>query len=80
VDEVERVIDTWVRPLIEADGGSIEVVGVDDDVVTVRLTRACGGCPGAPMTRSGLIEPALTRALGRAIRVKLQRAANPESA
>ena len=74
-NEVEALISEVIRPLVEADGGAIELVAVDEDTVIVRLSQACGGCPGAPYTRSGLIEPVLRRGLGRDIRVKLQRAA-----
>ena len=74
-NEVEALISEVIRPLIEADGGAIELVAVDDETVIVRLSQACGGCPGAPYTRSGLIEPLLRKGLGRDVRVKLQRAA-----
>jgi len=41
-----------IRPLLQADGGDIELVGVDEQtgVVSVRLQGACKGCPGAAMT------------------------------
>lgn len=49
--EVQKVID-HIRPLLQADGGDIELVSVDDatGVVSVRLQGACRGCPGAAMT------------------------------
>jgi len=48
---VEDVIGR-IRPLLQADGGDIELVNVDTDsgVVSVRLQGACKGCPGAAMT------------------------------
>ncbi len=51
IDKVTEVIDE-VRPLLQADGGNIELVGVAEDtgVVSVRLQGACKGCPGAAMT------------------------------
>ncbi len=70
-DVVERAIDDLVRPVVEADGGRIELVEVAGDVITVHLSGACAGCPGAPYTRAGLIEPALAKALGAVVRVKL---------
>ena len=50
-DKVTAVIDE-VRPLLQADGGNIELVSVAEDtgVVSVRLQGACKGCPGAAMT------------------------------
>jgi Fe-S cluster biogenesis protein NfuA len=40
-----------VRPSLQADGGDVELVDVDEGgVVKVRLTGACGGCPMSQMT------------------------------
>ena len=50
----EEVVDR-IRPAIQADGGDIEVVGVDGADVYVRLTGRCIGCPSAERTlRDGL--------------------------
>jgi Fe-S cluster biogenesis protein NfuA len=48
---VQEVIDT-IRPLLQADGGDIELVSIDAEAgkVFVRLQGACKGCPGAAMT------------------------------
>jgi Fe-S cluster biogenesis protein NfuA len=50
-DKVQPVIEK-IRPLLQADGGDIELVGVDEPTgtVSVRLQGACKGCPGAAMT------------------------------
>ena len=50
-DKVQSVIDA-IRPLLQQDGGDIELVSVAEDtgVVSVRLQGACKGCPGAQMT------------------------------
>lgn len=49
-----------VRPALEADGGGVELVGVDEDgVVRVQLTGACGGCPMSQMTLKMGIEKVL---------------------
>ena len=48
--KVTEVIDS-IRPMLQNDGGDIELVGIDDDkTVRVRLPGACRGCPGAQMT------------------------------
>lgn len=39
-----------IRPSLQSDGGDVELVGVKDGVVSVRLTGACGGCPMSAMT------------------------------
>jgi Fe-S cluster biogenesis protein NfuA len=49
-ERIQRAIED-VRPSLQADGGDIELVAVDEDgTVKVRLTGACGGCPMATMT------------------------------
>ena len=50
-DRVQGVIDQ-IRPMLQADGGDIELVSAVEDtgVVSVRLQGACKGCPGAAMT------------------------------
>ena len=49
----EKVEDALkeVRPMLEADGGNVELVSATDDgKVTVKLTGACGHCPMSQMT------------------------------
>ena len=45
-----------IRPVLQADGGDVEYVGLEGDVVKVKLTGACGGCPMAQMTLKNGIE------------------------
>lgn len=56
-DCVEAVLDK-IRPSIQADGGNVELVNVDEEskVVTVRLTGACVGCPMSQLTLKAGIE------------------------
>lgn len=46
---VEPII-SQLRPYLQADGGDIELVGVEDAVVYVRLQGACCGCPSSIYT------------------------------
>ena len=49
-----------IRPQLQADGGDVELVDVDDEgVVFLRLQGACRGCPGAQMTLKMGIERVL---------------------
>jgi Fe-S cluster biogenesis protein NfuA len=46
---VEATLAT-IRPNLQADGGDVELVGIEGGVVKVRLQGACSGCPMAAMT------------------------------
>jgi len=48
-ERIKAILDE-IRPYIQADGGDIEFVGLEGNVVNVRLRGACSGCPGARMT------------------------------
>jgi len=39
-----------IRPSLQADGGDVELVGVSNGVVKLKLTGACVGCPMSTMT------------------------------
>jgi len=54
-EKVEAAL-AQVRPALLADGGDVQLVDVNEGVVTVRLTGACGGCPMAAMTLQHGIE------------------------
>ncbi len=58
-EKIEDALDK-VRPALQADGGDVQFVDVDDEgVVTVKLTGACGGCPMSQMTLKNGIEKVL---------------------
>jgi len=48
-EQIEEALKN-IRPALQADGGDIELVDVQDGVVKVRLRGACGTCPSALMT------------------------------
>jgi Fe-S cluster biogenesis protein NfuA len=45
-----------IRPALQADGGDVELVGVENGVVKVNLRGACAGCPMSAMTLKQGIE------------------------
>jgi len=49
-ERVARVLAEEVGPALRIAGTDIEVLGVHDGVVEVRLHGACGGCPATTMT------------------------------
>ncbi len=61
-ENVKAVLEE-IRPALQADGGDVELVGVKDGIVSVRLTGACGGCPMSTMTLKMGIERILKQKL-----------------
>lgn len=59
-EKVEAALNK-IRPALMADGGNVELVDVQDGVVKVRLTGACGGCPMSQMTLKMGIERILRK-------------------
>ncbi len=69
----ERIEDALnkVRPSLQADGGDVELVDVDEEgVVKVKLTGACGGCPMSQMTLKMGIEKVLKQNVPEVSRVE----------
>ncbi len=58
LEKVKAALDS-IRPALQADGGDVVLLGVDDGVVKVRLTGACSGCPMATLTLKEGIEQRL---------------------
>jgi Fe-S cluster biogenesis protein NfuA len=59
-EKVEQVLEK-IRPSLQADGGDVELVDVEDGVVKVRLQGACSGCPMSQLTLKAGIEATLKR-------------------
>jgi Fe-S cluster biogenesis protein NfuA len=57
---VEKVLEK-IRPLLQRDGGDIELVEITDGIVKVRLTGACKGCPMSQMTLKQGVERMLMK-------------------
>jgi Fe-S cluster biogenesis protein NfuA len=54
-EAVEKAL-AKIRPMLQRDGGDVELVEVDNGIVKVRLTGACKGCPMSQMTLKNGIE------------------------
>ncbi len=57
-EKVEAALEE-IRPTLQADGGDVELVDVDEGIVSLRLTGACAGCPMSTMTLKMGIERVL---------------------
>lgn len=60
LERIEAVLEREIRPGLRADGGEVELVGIDDDqIVQVRMKGACQGCPSSVITLTMGIEATL---------------------
>ncbi|MDD2390058.1 MAG: NifU family protein [Desulfobacterales bacterium] len=59
-EKVRQVLDE-IRPVLQADGGDVELADVTGDVVKVRLKGACAGCPLSQRTLKFGIERLLKK-------------------
>lgn len=71
-DRAAELVERVLKPLIEADGGTIELVEVSGKQVVIRLSGACAGCPGMPYTLAHVVEPAVRHALGKDFKVVMR--------
>jgi Fe-S cluster biogenesis protein NfuA len=55
-DAIRSLLDEYVRPAVENDGGAIDFRGYEDGIVTVALRGSCSGCPSSTATLKGGIE------------------------
>ncbi|MEK7688926.1 MAG: NifU family protein [Deltaproteobacteria bacterium] len=59
-ERIEKALDS-IRPALQADGGNIKLVDVDESkgIVKVQLQGACAGCPSAQITLAMGVERAI---------------------
>ncbi len=64
-DKVKKILEQ-IRPSLQADGGDVELIKVDEKsgIVTVKLQGACRGCPMSQLT--------LQEGIGRALKAKVK--------
>lgn len=55
-ERLEELLDELVRPALQAHGGNVELVGLEDGVLRLRMLGQCAGCPAATMTNETIIE------------------------
>jgi Fe-S cluster biogenesis protein NfuA len=67
--KVQAAIDK-IRPMLQRDGGDVELADVQDGVVFVRLRGACAGCPMSQMTLRNGIEKFLKREIPEIVSVQ----------
>ena len=70
-DRIENLFRDVLGPLFAADGASIELVDLREQVVIVRFGGSYRGCPSSTHTLEGVVLPAVRAAVGASVRVEL---------
>jgi len=61
LEKVEKALDT-IRPYLEADGGDVKILEIDDNMnLVLELMGNCGSCPMSTMTLKAGVEEAIKR-------------------
>lgn len=70
LNKILEIVESEIRPALNADGGDIEVVSFNDNVLSVKLCGACCGCPRASETLKYGVEHTLHTLVSEDIVVK----------
>jgi NFU1 iron-sulfur cluster scaffold homolog, mitochondrial len=72
VKKIKGILDEYIRPAVEQDGGAIVFHSFQDGIVKVLLQGSCSGCPSSTVTLKAGIENLLTRMLPEVKEVQAQ--------
>ena len=61
VKRIKELLDNYVRPAVEMDGGAIQFKSYDEGVVNLMLQGSCSGCPSSMITLKAGIEGMMKR-------------------
>lgn len=61
VKKIKTILDEYIRPAVEQDGGAITYHSFQDGIVKVKLQGSCSGCPSSMITLKAGIENLFTR-------------------
>jgi Fe-S cluster biogenesis protein NfuA len=63
IDDIERILDEKVRPLLGLHEGNVRIVALEDGVLQLRLLGGCSGCPSASFDAEALFEAEIMTAV-----------------
>lgn len=61
LEKVKEIIEKEIKPALAMDGGSVELLNVEDGTVKVRLSGSCAGCPMSQYTVKNFVESTIKR-------------------
>jgi Fe-S cluster biogenesis protein NfuA len=75
---IERALDQ-ARPYLKSHGGSVELVGVEDETVRLRLAGSCHGCPSSAATIKSTIEESIRARVPEIVHIEVEGLPGPAS-
>lgn len=78
IKEIEKVLEEKVRPSLLAHEGNVQIVDYSGDVLKIRLTGQCSGCPSASLTTEELIKDTVMKEVPEVKDVVLVNEVSPE--
>ena len=70
INKISDFINNKIRPTLMRDGGDLELIDLDNNIVFVRLQGACKGCIGAASTMKDFIQKKLNDEFSPRLKVK----------
>ena len=67
--KIEKLLEDYLRPIVQRDGGDLELIDIKDTIVYLELRGACATCAGASQTLKNLVERTLREQIDDQIRV-----------
>lgn len=61
IEKIKQMLDQYVKPAVEMDGGAIQFKSFDNGIVTLMMQGSCSGCPSSTVTLKSGIEGLLKR-------------------
>lgn len=56
IEKIQKLFDEEITPALAGHGGGIELVKYENNILYVKLSGGCRGCPGARMTMKNGVE------------------------
>ena len=78
--EIRKILEQVLAPLVEADGGKLYVLRLEDDGVEIHLAGRFSGCPGNEVVARRIIGPAISAVAPDAVCIVTSGALVPEGA
>jgi Fe-S cluster biogenesis protein NfuA len=78
--EIRKILEQVLAPLVEADGGKLYVLRLEDDAVEIHLAGRFSGCPGNEVVARRIIGPAISAVAPDAVCIVTSGALVPEGA